>query len=303
MLPLESPPDAVVRVPGSKSITNRALLLAALAEGESVLSGALFSDDTRYMAASLNQLGVSVVSDEAEHSLRVNGGGGSWPAPEADLFVGNAGTAMRFLVGALALGTGTFRIDGSERMRERPVSDLVAALNQLGAEARCERGNDSPPVVVKARGLRGGLAEIDASRSSQFLSALLHVAPYAEADVEIVVGGELIAQPYVEMTLRVMSQFGVEVERDGLRRFRIAAGQRYRGRRYEIEPDASGAHYFWAAAALAGGGCGSTGWVPIRCRATSASPICSSRWAQRSNAAHRSSKYAAPGRSPASTWI
>ncbi len=251
--PFEAPPDAVVRVPGSKSITNRALLLAALADGESILTGALFSDDTRYMAAALNQLGVSVVSEEAEQRLRVEGGGGAWPVEQADLFVGNAGTAMRFLVAALSLGRGSYRIDGSARMRERPIGDLVAALNQLGAEARCEHGNQSPPVLVTARGLRGGRAEIDASRSSQFLSALLHVAPYADSDVEIAVRGELIAQPYVDMTLRVMSQFGVDVEHDDLRRFRIAAGQRYRGREYAIEPDASSAHYFWAAAALTGG--------------------------------------------------
>ncbi len=251
--PLGAPPDATVRVPGSKSITNRALLLAALADGDSVLRGALFSDDTRYMADSLNQLGVAVESDEREQTLRVVGGGGVWTSSQADLFVGNAGTAMRFLVAALALGKGRFRIDGSARMRERPVVDLVSALNQLGAEARCELGNESPPVVVTATGLRGGRAEIDASRSSQFLSALLQVAPYADSDVEVVVSGKMIAQPYIAMTLRVMGDFGVAVERDGEHRFLIAAGQRYRGGDYAIEPDASGAHYFWAAAALTGG--------------------------------------------------
>jgi 3-phosphoshikimate 1-carboxyvinyltransferase len=160
---------------------------------------------------------------------------------------------MRFLIAALALGDGRYRIDGNQRMRERPVADLVAALNQLGGRARCELDNGCPPVTVEAHGLRGGHAEIDASRSSQFLSAVLHVAPYAQSDVEVAVRGELIAQPYVEMTLRVMSQFGVEVERDGSRVFRIASGGRYRGRDYVVEPDASGAHYFWAAAALTGG--------------------------------------------------
>ncbi len=253
ILPMSAPPDASVRVPGSKSITNRALLLAALADGPSTLSGALFSDDTRYMATALNLLGISVSADERESCLRVAGGGGAWPASDADLFVGNAGTAMRFLVAALALGHGRFRIDGSERMRERPVAALVDSLNQLGADVECEFQNQSPPVIVRARGLRGGRAEIDASRSSQFLSALLHVAPYAQEDVEIAVTGELIAQPYVAMTLRVMEHFGVSVERDDLRTFRIAAGQRYRAADYAIEPDASGAHYFWAAAALTGG--------------------------------------------------
>jgi 3-phosphoshikimate 1-carboxyvinyltransferase len=251
--PLASPPDAVVRVPGSKSITNRALLLAALADGESTLRGALSSDDTRYMAAALDELGVPVAVEDGGRTLRLAGGGGGWPVSRADLFVGNAGTAMRFLIAALCLGDGRYRIDGSARMRERPVGPLVAALNQLGADARCELDSGTPPVVIAARGLRGGRAALDASRSSQFLSALLHVAPYAAADVEIAVGADLIARPYVEMTLRVMRQFGVEVEHDDLRRFRVAAGQRYGGRDYAIEPDASAAHYFWAAAALSGG--------------------------------------------------
>lgn len=251
--PLSRPPDAVVRVPGSKSITNRALLLAALADGDSTLRGALFSDDTRYMAAALNELGLSVVVEDGGRVLRVAGGGGAWPVSRADLFVGNAGTAMRFLIAALCLGDGRYRIDGSARMRERPVGPLVEALNQLGADARCELDSGTPPVVIAAHGLRGGRAAIDASRSSQFLSALLHVAPYAAADVEIAVGDDLIARPYVEMTLRVMRQFGVAVDGDDLTLFRVAAGQRYRGRDYAIEPDASGAHYFWAAAALTGG--------------------------------------------------
>lgn len=251
--PLVAPPDAVVRVPGSKSITNRALLLAALAEGESTLSGALFSDDTRYMAAALNEIGLPVLAEDGGRVLRVAGGGGSWPVSRADLFVGNAGTAMRFLIAALCLGDGRYRIDGSARMRERPIGPLVEALNRLGADVRCELDSGTPPVVIAARGLRGGRTEIDASHSSQFLSALLHVAPYAASDVEIAVGDDLIARPYVAMTLRVMQQFGVAVERDDLRSFRVAAGQRYRGRDYSIEPDASGAHYFWAAAALSGG--------------------------------------------------
>lgn len=251
--PLLAPPDAVVRVPGSKSITNRALLLAALADGESVLSGALFSDDTRYMAAALNELGAKVVPRADECVIEVTGRGGSWPVASASLYVGNAGTAMRFLLAALCLGDGRYRIDGSARMRERPIGELVDALNQMGADARCELDGGTPPVVVVAGGLRGGRVAMDASRSSQFLSAVLQVAPYAAADVEVVVNGTLIAQPYVAMTVRVMRDFDVEVVRDGERAFRIAAGQRYRGRAYAIEPDASGAHYFWAAAALTGG--------------------------------------------------
>ncbi len=250
--PLAAAPDASVRVPGSKSITNRALLLAALATGESTLRGALTSDDTGYMADALRALGVDVRHGDRADTLCVHGCGGDWPAGEAELFVGNAGTAMRFLVAALCLGRGTYRIDGSSRMRQRPIGALVDALSHLGADLHCE-GDATPPVAVRAAGLAGGRCRIDASRSSQFLSALLQVASYAEGDVEIEIEGRQIAQPYVEMTLAVMRSFGVEATPSEPRRFRIEAGQRYRGRVYAIEPDASAAHYFWAAAALTGG--------------------------------------------------
>jgi 3-phosphoshikimate 1-carboxyvinyltransferase len=251
--PLERAPDAIVRVPGSKSITNRALLIAALAEGESVLGGALSSDDTRLMAEALRRLGAEVTEDEPAQTLRVAGRAGRWPASQADLQVGNAGTTMRFLSAALCLGHGRYRIDGSERMRERPIQDLLDALTGLGGRVRSERGSGCPPVVVEADGLAGGDVEIRGERSSQFLSAVLQVAPYAQRDVTVRVAGELIAKPYVDMTIGVMRAFGVEVKRRGYERFEVAAGQRYRGRAYAIEPDASSAHYFWAAAALTGG--------------------------------------------------
>lgn len=251
--PLTRPPDATVRVPGSKSISNRAALLAALADGRSVLDGVLFSDDTRYMATALRALGIAVEADEAAARLTVDGGGGRWPAAAAELFVGNAGTAMRFLVAALCLGRGHYRIDGSPRMRERPIGELVGALRQLGGDPRCAAGGDTPPVVVRAAGLRGGACSLAAARSSQFVSALLQVAPYAASDVAIELTGEVIAQPYIDMTVAVMAQWGVGATRDGARRYRVAAGQRYRAQRYAVEPDASSAHYFWAAAALSGG--------------------------------------------------
>jgi len=251
--PLTAPPDAIVRVPGSKSISNRVALLAALADGRSVLDGVLFSDDTRYMAAALRALGIAVEADEAAARLTVDGGGGTWPRDAAELSVGNAGTAMRFLVAALCLGHGRYRIDGSARMRERPIQDLVDALGRLGADVRSERGTGAPPVVVTAHGLRGGSTDLAAARSSQFVSALLQVAPYATTDVAITLTGEIIAQPYIDMTVAVMAQWGVRVERDGDRTYRVAAGQRYRAQRYAVEPDASSAHYFWAAAALTGG--------------------------------------------------
>ncbi|MCX8073672.1 MAG: 3-phosphoshikimate 1-carboxyvinyltransferase [Candidatus Binatia bacterium] len=250
--PLTGPIDAVVAVPGSKSITNRALLLAALAEGESTLEGALFSDDTIYMAQAWRALGIRVDEDRSARYFRVIGGSGTFPAREADLFVGNAGTAMRFLVAALCLGHGRYRIDGSPRMRQRPIQPLLDALCQLGADVRAEHLNGCPPVVVHAHGLRGGKATLEASKSSQFLSAVLQVAPCAQEAVEVRLRGSLIAEPYVDMTIHVMRAFGAQVEREEHGTFRIGP-QRYVGRRYRIEPDASSAHYFWAAAALCGG--------------------------------------------------
>lgn len=251
--PLAAPPDAVVSVPGSKSISNRALLIAALAEGESELHGVLFSDDTRFMIAALRELGIELECDVSAARVRVAGRSGEWPVKRADLFVGNAGTAMRFLLAALCLGHGRYRIDGAARMRERPIQDLVDALAALGARLRCELDTGCPPVVVDADGLKGGTAGVRGDRSSQFVSALLQVAPYAARDVAVQIHGTLIARPYVDMTVGVMAAFGVRVERQGDAWYAVAAGDSYRARRYDVEPDASSAHYFLAAAALAGG--------------------------------------------------
>jgi 3-phosphoshikimate 1-carboxyvinyltransferase len=250
--PLAQPPDREVRVPGSKSITNRALLIAALAEGESALEGVLFSDDTHYMAGAWRQLGIEVREETGGERFVVTGRGGAIPVERADLYVGNAGTAMRFLVAALCLGHGQFRIDGSARMRERPIQDLLDGLAQLGGQARSAAANGCPPVTVEAAGLAGGHTRIAAAKSSQFLSALLLVAPYARRPTELEVVGSLVAPPYVDMTIGVMGAFGASVARDGCRRFNIEP-QKYAARRYRIEPDASSAHYFLAAAALCGG--------------------------------------------------
>ncbi len=251
IVPLSAPPDATVEIPGSKSLTNRALILAALAQGTSRLTNALFSDDTVVMVESLRRLGFDVRVDERALSIVVEGRGGIIPAREAKLFVGGAGTAARFLTAMVALGQGRYQIDGIERMRERPIQDLLDALAMLGVSSISTTG--APPLVVDAAGLRGGRAVIRGDVSSQFLSALLMAAPYAAGDVEIDVEGRLVAAPYVEMTLAVMDAFGVEVEREGLRRFHVRSGQRYRARDYTVEPDASGAAYFFAAAAVTGG--------------------------------------------------
>lgn len=250
--PLPRPPDCAVRVPGSKSITNRALLLAALADGESTLDGVLWSEDTRYMIAAARRLGIAVHGDDGSDRLVVRGCGGVWPTAGAEIFVGNAGTAMRFLVAALCLGRGRFRIDGSARMRQRPIQDLLDALTQLGVHCSGIRG--CPPVTIEADGLPGGHARVAGDTSSQFLSALLMAAPYAQADVDLELIGELIAQPYVRLTQAIMGQFGATLEAaPDYRRVRVPHAQRYRACAYTVEADASSAHYFLAAAALTGG--------------------------------------------------
>lgn len=242
-----------VQPPGSKSITNRALVIAALAEGNSVLRGALASEDTQVMIESLARLGVRVVEKDAGATLEVAGCAGKIPNSSADLFIGNSGTTVRFLTAMLAACSGKFRLDGVPRMRERPIADLIATLNKLGGNVRSELNTGCPPVVLDAHGLNGGTANIRGDVSSQFLSALLMAAPYAHDAVDLIVDGVLVSQPYVHMTLGLMRDFGVQVPAGDLTRFKITGGQRYRGREYNIEPDASAASYFWGAAAVTGG--------------------------------------------------
>jgi 3-phosphoshikimate 1-carboxyvinyltransferase len=253
--PASGPIRGRIRPPGSKSITNRALVCAALANGTSTLTGALDSDDTRVMIESLGRLGIRVESKEEGRTLIVHGCGGQIPATSADLFVGNSGTTIRFLTALCALGKGTYRLFGVARMHERPIGDLLDTLNQLGSECRGESREGFPPVLVRASGLRCQHPgpQIRGDISSQFLSGLLMAAPYAETDVEIFVDGELVSKPYVAMTLRIMSQLDVQVDRTDWNYFRIENSQRYQSQAYAIEPDASAASYFWAAAAITGG--------------------------------------------------
>jgi 3-phosphoshikimate 1-carboxyvinyltransferase len=250
--PIAKPFDATVTLPGSKSYSNRALLVAALARGRSEITGALWSDDTRYMHRALEALGVPVHAQEAARTFVVDGVDGRFPASDAALEIGNAGTAARFLTAAVALGQGTFVIDGSPAMRKRPIQPLLDGLRALGADAESREGNGCPPVIVRARGLAGGRARMRGDISSQYFSALLLAAPYAAHDVEIEVEGELVSAPYITMTLSTMQAFGVGAEREGDRHFRVPAGQRYEARAYAVEPDASGASYFFAAAAVTG---------------------------------------------------
>jgi len=270
IIPIPHPLSARVRVPGSKSLTNRALLLAALAEGTTTLTNALNSDDSRYFMESLARLGFALVQPAVSNSqsqITITGLGGLIPSPQSELFVGNAGTAARFLTALLTLGHGDYTLDGDARMRERPIGDLLDALTQLGANVQSVNrpithssrsiplgpNHLCPPVHVLASGLPGGRATVAGDTSSQFLSALLMVAPYAQAPVELVVVHGLNSRPFVDLTLGVMADFGVTVERDGYDHFSITP-QRYRSPgTYAIESDASAASYFFAAPAICGG--------------------------------------------------
>jgi 3-phosphoshikimate 1-carboxyvinyltransferase len=245
------PAHGSIRPPGSKSITNRALVCAALADGRSTLEGALDSEDTQVMIESLGRLGIGVLHDRAQRRIEVDGCGGRIPASAAELYVSNSGTSMRFLASMVALGQGRFVLDGNPRMRQRPIEDLVAALRELGVDAESTAG--FPPVTIQAAGLPTGRAMVAGDVSSQFLSGLLMAVPSAAGPVELVVAGTLVSQPYVEMTLRVMRSFGVMLKTDELRRFATAGRQLYHACRYAIEPDASAASYFFAAAAITRG--------------------------------------------------
>lgn len=251
--PPGGPIDRTVCLPGSKSLTNRALLMAAMASGPSTLDGLLLADDTRCMMSALGELGIHIEVDEERRRAVVPGCGGHVPAGEAELYCGNAGTVMRFLAAVCCAGYGEYRLTGTQRMHERPIGDLVWALRQLGAPIGYLDREGYPPLGVRAAGLRGGTVSIDAAVSSQFVSALLIAAPLAMNDVLIEVKSELASEPYVAMTLSVMEAFGVEPLQENLRKFVVAAPQPYRGTMYEVEPDASAASYFFAAAAVTGG--------------------------------------------------
>ena len=247
---------AAVRVPGSKSITNRALLLAALAHGRSVIDGVLISDDTRRMASALMALGFTVEVDEAARQIVVFGRGGAIPASQANLDAGGAGTAMRFLAGFLTLGRGRYRLDGNARMRERPIGALLDAMSALGVNVTSELGNRCPPIVIDttANAFAGGVVTIDASLSSQFVSALLMPAPLWRDGLRLTATGDT-ARPFIEMTVRLMGQWGAasSIEGDSGEVIVVPGGQRYHAMDFTVEPDATAASYFAAAAALLGG--------------------------------------------------
>ncbi len=226
--------------------------MAALAEGATTLTGVLDSRDTQVMIDSLRRLGLTVDVSSDATTLKIQGCGGRFAAGDAELWLENSGTSLRFLTALCTLGNGRIRLDGNERMRERPIGDLVRALNSLGADVACEHRGECPPVIVMADGLPGGTARVAGNISSQYLSALLMTAPYAQSPVQIMIDGELVSRPYVDMTLSVMQAFGVEVLEAQPGIFDIPK-RSSQGREYEIEPDASAASYFFAVAAITGG--------------------------------------------------
>jgi 3-phosphoshikimate 1-carboxyvinyltransferase len=252
IFPVDRPVSGTIRPPGSKSLTNRALVIAALAEGTSHLTGVLDSRDTFVMIDSLQRLGIAIDHSSADCSIIITGCSGRLTVDSADLWLENSGTSIRFLTALCALGHGRFRLDGNTRMRERPIGDLLASLRQFGVSIAAERETDCPPVVVIGGGFAGGRVTVNANVSSQFLSAILMAAPCAIAPVDIRLEGEMVSEPYIEMTLKVMSKFGVAVERPETGRFYVVP-QSYRSRDCDIEPDASAASYFFAVAAVTGG--------------------------------------------------
>ncbi len=250
-----------VVLPGSKSLSNRILLLSMLAEGKTEIQNLLDSDDVRRMVEALETLGIQLEENRAENLITVSGTSGIIPVKEATLMLGNAGTAIRPLTAAMTLGHGRFVLDGVQRMRERPIIDLINGLSQLGANLRCINGTDCPPVEVIADGLPGGITRLSGAISSQYLTAILLAAPYADKEVQIEITDKLVSVPYVEMTLRLMQSFGVSVNHENFRLFHIPR-QTYRSPgNIFVEGDASSASYFLAGAAITKGtvtvkGCG-----------------------------------------------
>ena len=238
-------------MPGSKSYTQRALVLAALAEGKSILHNPLVAEDTSHLIAALRLLGTDVLSRDGD--LLVTGTGGRLADPGREIYLGNNGTAMRILTGLVSIGRGAFTLTGDQRLRERPIEPLLAALRSLGIDARSLDREGYPPVVVRTLGLQGGKVTLRDIESSQYISALLLCAPYAAGDTLIELEGRIPSLPYVDMTIEAMMQFGVDVKRDTAHRYLVKSGRRYGGIEYRIEGDASSASYFFLAAAICGG--------------------------------------------------
>jgi len=247
--------EGEINLPGSKSLSNRALLLAALAQGTTKITNLLESDDTRHMLNALKQLGIRYTLSEDKTECTVTGNAGAIHSTDLqELFLGNAGTAMRPLCAALCLGSGSYLLTGEPRMKERPIGHLVDALREAGAKISYQENEGYPPLLIEADGLSGGDVKIDGAISSQFLTALLLSAPLAKDDMTISIIGELVSKPYIDITLHIMKEFGVEVEHDNYQTFKVKGRQTYKAvETFMVEGDASSASYFLAAAAIKGG--------------------------------------------------
>ncbi len=255
---------ASIRVPGAKSFTHRALVAAALAEGESRIINPLDSDDTRLTRQALEQLGVKITAHQQD--LIVSGTGGRWQVPATPLYLGNSGTSMRLLTALCALVPGRCQLTGDARMQARPLGDLLNGLAQLGVVCRSLHQNDCPPVELHGGGIQGGRISLEAHRSSQYLSALLLIAPCSRKGITIEVIRGPVSRPYIDMTLAVMRDFGITFAREGYQHYHVPGSQTYQARAYTVEADASQAGYFWAIAAVSGGRITVTDLPPDSCQ-------------------------------------
>lgn len=241
--------DQSVAVPGSKSYTHRIFIAAALADGPSKVVNALDSEDTRLTLGALVQMGAST---DNNRPVVIGGFGGRPRACANPLYLGNSGTSVRLLTGIAALGKGRYHLTGTDRMGQRPIADLLDSLTQIGVPTRCEKANGCPPLTVDGGRITGRSLKIKCSESSQYLSALLLMAPCTERGLDIFVDGDPVSKPYIDMTVTILNRFGIEVARSGYNRFTVAGGQHYRPGTYTVEPDCSQAGYFWGAAAITG---------------------------------------------------
>lgn len=246
-----SPLDVRVKVPGSKSFTQRAMIMAALAEGDSLLQGPLLSEDTGYLAEALRLLGADITTHNVD--MKVRGTRGRIKSPQKEIYLGNNGTAMRLLTTVVCLGEGEFLLTGASRLLERPVQPLLTALNALGVDARSKDKPGFPPVIIQAHGLKGGKVTLGPIESSQYISSLLIAAPYAGDDLSLELQGSIPSRPYVEMTAALMKQFGAEIIQESFDHYLIKNTRKYQGITCPIEGDVSSASYFFLAAALCQG--------------------------------------------------
>lgn len=259
-IPCSKSVQGEIRIPGSKSISNRAILIASLADGVSSLEGLLYSDDTHYMMKACENLGSTF--KQKHECLEVKGCNGELLAYEKEIYIGNAGTAARFLTAALTLGQGRYELTGNERMQQRPIVNLIDALNDLGCNVTDSKSTGCPPVRVIASGMPGGTVRIRGDQSSQYISAILLMAPYAQKSTTINIIGSLVSKSYVEMTMRLMKEFGVRSQWVNEKTIKIDAQQNYQARAFSIEGDASSASYFFGMAAITGGRIKVTGMEP-----------------------------------------